>query len=263
MDPVVHRRERGVVSDHPVVLNTSVGPIGGMVSEPEGERRAAAVVLSGVNGRRFGVNQVWTHIGWDLAAQGYVTFRADYPGGSGDSSLSATKKDIATFEEITSWFRDQVGQELDLLAIGSCFGARLAVGLGARVDRVLGVGLIVPAFSARRGGELFTEKVKRRMNKTLGRNSTIPVDPRLAEAVAGALAKTKVWTLVGERDHRSRSEMAALVAELDRRRVPGLQIDEVPGLLLHGQPSLDAQRVTRERVVEWAAQQLNQEVVRS
>jgi dienelactone hydrolase len=253
------------VTDHPVIIPTSIGPIGGMVSEPEGEQRAAAVVLSGVNGRRFGVNQVWTHIGWDLAAQGYVTLRADYPGGSGDSSLARNTKEFLPFWDVVRWFREKLPEDLNLLVVGSCWGARLAAVMGSKemVEDLLGIAFIVPAFRLRRDNEPLKDKVRRKVAKKLGKNSTLPVDRRLVEAVAGALQRTKVWALVGERDHRSRSEMTTLQNELARRGISGLEIDQVPGLLLHGQPSLDAQRVTRERVVEWAAQQLNQEVVRS
>jgi dienelactone hydrolase len=263
MDPVVHRGTHGLMSDHPVVIPTSIGPIGGMVSEPEGERRAVAVVQSGVNGRRFGVNQVWTHIGWDLAERGYVTLRADYPGGSGDSSLSGSTKEFKPFWEVTQWFWERAGHDLDLLLIGSCYGARLAAVMGSRVDRVLGVGLVVPAFRLRRDNEPFNEKIRRKVAKKLGKNSTLPVQRRLVEAVAGVLERASVWALVGERDHRPRSEMATLQAELARQGRNGLVVEQIPGLLLHGQPSLEAQRVTRKRVVEWAAKQLNQEVVRS
>jgi dienelactone hydrolase len=248
------------MSDHPVIIPTSIGPIGGMVSEPQGERRAAAVVLCGVNGRRFGINQVWTHIGWDLAARGYVTLRADYPGGSGDSSLSGSTKEIGPFGEVTSWFRQQVGEDLDLLLIGSCWGARLAAVVGSRLDGLLGVGLIVPAFRLRRGAEPFADRVRRKVAKKLGKNSTLPVDRRLVDAVAGALDRTAVWALVGERDHKPRSEMATLQAELEGQGRTGLVVEQIPGLLLHGQPSLEAQRVTRTRVAEWAALRLDLEV---
>jgi dienelactone hydrolase len=248
------------MSDHPIFIPTSIGPIGGMVSEPEGERRFAAILLSGGNGRRFGVNQVWSNIGWDLAAMGCVTLRADYPGGFGDSIMSETQKRAAPFGEVATWFRRESG-DLELLLIGACFGGRLAAVIGSRMDGIRGVGLIVPMFRPRKGNEPMMDKVRRRVSKQLGRQSTLPVEPRLVEVMAQAIERTTVWSLVGERDHRSRSEITTLRAALRKDWDTDLNVDEVPGVLLHGQPSLEAQRVTRERVVAWAGQVLDLEVV--
>ena len=55
------------MSDHPVFVPTSSGPVGGIVTEPDGRLRAAAVILEGVGGRRFGVNRVLTRTAWALA----------------------------------------------------------------------------------------------------------------------------------------------------------------------------------------------------
>ncbi len=248
------------MSDHPVLIPTSIGPIGGVVSEPESERRGAAILLSGGNGRRFGVNQVWTDIGWDFAEMGYVTLRADYPGGYGDSIMSHPEKSAAPFGEVTMWFRERVG-DLGLLLVGSCFGGRLGAVIGSRVDNVLGIGLIVPMFRPRRQNEPLADKVRRRVARQLGRNSTLPVQAKLVEVMAQAIDRTEVWALVGERDHRPRSELASLRDALQREWGTDLHVDEVPGLLLHGQPTLESQRVTRQRVVAWAGRVLDRQGV--
>jgi dienelactone hydrolase len=258
-------REGGVVTDHPVLIPTSIGPIGGMISDPGGEPRAAVVLIAGVGGRRFGVNRLWTSLAWDLAERGLVVLRVDYPGGQGDSIMATKDGTLRPFREVVSWFEERT-QGLGLLLIGACFGARLAVSVGALDERIQGVGFITPTFVQwkRRGEngeeESLASKVRRKTRKKLGRVAPLSLDPRLVEAVAHATRRMRVWAVVGEKDHRSRTDLSRLTAQLDREGQGALEIEEIPGLILHTQPTLDGQRTTRERVAAWAVRSLNQEV---
>jgi len=67
------------VTDHAVLIPTSEGPVGGIVSEPRGEPRAGLVLLPGY-GRpaRSGINSFWSRIARDLAARGAAVLRVDY-----------------------------------------------------------------------------------------------------------------------------------------------------------------------------------------
>ncbi|HJP66944.1 MAG TPA: hypothetical protein VKA30_11655 [Actinomycetota bacterium] len=253
------------MSDHPVLIPTSIGPIGGMVSEPDGERRAAAILSAGVGGERFGVNQLWTSLARDLASEGLVTLRPDYPGGKGDSLMAAKDARPAPFMEVVSWFRQRT-PGLDLLLLGSCYGARLAVSVGVQEQDVLGVAFITPTFVRwkRRGDrgeqESLVSRAKRKIKKKVGQVAPLPLDPRFGEAVTVALERMPVWAIVGERDHRCRTDVFKLREMLPETSRDGLVIEEVPGFILHTQPSLEGQRTTRERVVDWASRLLDQEV---
>ncbi|HEX9236519.1 MAG TPA: alpha/beta fold hydrolase [Actinomycetota bacterium] len=262
------------MTDQPVLIPTTVGPIGGMVSEPEGGAKAAAVLLAGVGGRRFGVNRLWTELAWDLVGQGYVVLRVDYPGGQGDSSLATKDGSPGPFREVVGWFRERTSG-LPIALIGSCFGARLAATAGAREPQVLGVGFITPTFVRWKqrkangngdGSSSLADRVRRRLKKKVGRVAPLALDPRLAAAVSATLERTRVWAVVGEKDHRSRTDLSRLQTMLQKQGREGFQVDEIPGTILHTQPSLHGQRTTRERVVEWATRlldQVDQEVVGS
>jgi dienelactone hydrolase len=142
------RGERGALSEHPVLVPTSVGTAGGIVSEPEGDPRAAAVLLPGAGGPgRAGVNAFWTRFARRLAEQGVVALRFDYPhNGNGaievppeiDVAARAEDRDsvdIAVVREMTAWFRRHL-EGLDLFVAGECHGGRLAFEL-LRHDRDL------------------------------------------------------------------------------------------------------------------------------
>jgi dienelactone hydrolase len=236
-----------------------------MVTDPGGERKAAVVLIAGVGGRRFGVNGLWTSLAWDLGNRGFVVLRVDYPGGQGDSSMATKDGTLRPFREVVSWFEERT-PHLGLLLIGSCYGARLAVSVGALNERVQGVGFITPTFVQwkRRGGkdeeESLTSKVRRKARKRLGRVAPLSLDPRLVEAVAHATRRIRVWAVVGEKDHRSRTDLSRLTAQLDREGQDALEIEEIPGLILHTQPTLDGQRTTRDRVAAWAMRSMKQEV---
>lgn len=252
------------MTDHPVLIPTSIGPIGGMVSDLGGERKGAAMLIAGVGGRRFGVNAMWTSLARDLAQRGFVVLRVDYPGGQGDSSMATKDGTLRPFREVVSWFEERT-PGLGLQLIGACYGARLAVSVGAMDERVQGVGFITPTFvqwkrRSKDEGESLASKVRRKARKQLGRVAPLSLEPRLVEAVAHATRRMRVWAVVGEKDHRSRTDLSRLTAQLDREGREALAIDEIPGLILHTQPTLDGQRTTRDRVAAWVMRSLNQEV---
>ncbi len=256
------------MSDHPVLIPTSIGPIGGMVSVPDGGGKAAAVLVAGVGGRRFGVNRLWTAMAWDLADRGYVVLRLDYPGGQGDSSLATRDGTPKPFREVLAWFRQRTG-ELPLVLLGSCYGARLVASVGSVEENLLGIGLITPTFvrwkkaATMDEDESLASKVRRKARKKIGRVAPLALDQRVVDAVSKALQRTQVWAMVGEKDHRARTDLSRLQAVLRKEDFDGLEIDEIPGVILHTQPSVEGQETTRERVGAWASRLLDQEVVRN
>jgi hypothetical protein len=67
------------MTDHPLLIPTSEGPVGAIVSEPAGERRAGLALFPGY-GRpaRSGFNSFRTRLARELAQHGLEVMRADY-----------------------------------------------------------------------------------------------------------------------------------------------------------------------------------------
>lgn len=253
------------MTDHPVLIPTSIGPFGGMVTDP-GDAKAAAILLAGQGGRRFGVNQLWTTMAWDLAERGLVVLRVDFPGGQGDSSLAQKDGTVRPLREIVAWFRDRIDGR-GMVMLGSCYGARLSAMIGSVEDDILGVGLLTPTFvrwnKKDAESDSLGSKVRRRARKQIGRWALQALDPLIVTAVLKAHERTQVWAMVGEKDYRAMNDLARVKEVFQNEGQDPFEIEEIPGLILHTQPSLEGQQLTKDRVGAWVSRLLDQEVVRS
>lgn len=227
------------MTDCPVLIPTSEGPVGGTVSEPPEEARAALLLMPGY-GRpaRSGVNSFWTRMARSLAEAGIVTLRVDYsregetlPIGVGGSGQAWKRDlDLRLLSQALSWFRDGVG-DVPMLLAGSCSGARLAIDLaGPKPDAIAETFLIVPYLRAVAlpGAESRPEP-----------GDLDTVDPILVDHMRAVLTHAPSWILVGEHDD-------ADVGLLQRRlgATPhDLEVDVVPNVALHlmDQPHLQAE----------------------
>ncbi|HEU5142037.1 MAG TPA: hypothetical protein VFU04_02655, partial [Solirubrobacterales bacterium] len=67
------------MTDRPLLIPTSEGPVGGIVSEATGEPRAALLFLPGHGPpARSGVNSFWTRTARSLTELGVTSLRIDY-----------------------------------------------------------------------------------------------------------------------------------------------------------------------------------------
>lgn len=217
------------MTDCPVLIPTSEGPVGGIVSEPPQEARATLLLMPGY-GRpaRSGVNSFWARVARSLAEAGIVTLRVDYsregetlPIGVGGSGQAWKRDlDLRLLTEALSWFREAVGGVPMLLA-GSCSGARLAIELAApQPDAIAETFLIVPYLRA---------VAKPGAESHPGAGDLDTVDPILVDHMRALLSHAPSWILVGEHDD-------ADVGLLQRRlgATPhDLEVDVVPNLALH------------------------------
>jgi dienelactone hydrolase len=253
------------MTDHPVLIPTSIGPFGGMVTDP-GNAKAAAILMAGQGGRRFGVNQLWTSMAWDLAERGLVVLRLDFPGGQGDSSLAHREGTPKPLREILAWYRARIDGR-GIVLLGSCYGARISALVGSVEDDILGVGLITPTFVRwnRKDAEADSlgSKVRRRARKQIGKFTPQALDPLVVQAVIKAHQRTQVWAMVGEKDHRSMTDLARVQDMFRKEGVDPFEVEEIPGLILHTQPSRQGQQTTKDRVGAWISRLLDQEVVRT
>jgi len=230
--------------DHPVLIPTPEGPVGGVVSEPAGERRAALVLLSGY-GRpaRSGVNSFWTHTARALAARGVVVLRVDYsregetlPIGEGGSGQRWKRDlDLSLLERVVPWFGERT-TPLPLLLAGSCFGARLAIEIAGCDPGVVGTFLIAPYLRS------LAEPEEEGSSPEEG---TAPLDPLVVDCFKALLARGTSWILLGEHDKTDVGLLRRLVGPTAHR----LEVEVVPGATLHLLDLPQLQRQTSSRLL--------------
>lgn len=239
------------MTDHPVLIPTDEGPVGGIVGEPSGEARAALLLLSGY-GRpaRSGTNSFWTRLARDLAACGLVVLRVDYSregetlpigeGVRGQANKSAL--DARLLAAVLPWFQRRL-DGLELFVAGSCSGARGAVELAGRdhPDTVAGTFLIVPHFRVLEGAE------RAQPDDDAKSESGDPdaVDPAMVDCFREILARAPSWILVGEDDEPDVPLLLRSVGATAHE----LEVEVVPGVALHflDQPDLQEEAGRRLR----------------
>jgi dienelactone hydrolase len=228
------------MTDHPLFVPTSEGPVGGIVSEPHGEPRVGLVLLPGA-GRpaRSGTNSFWTRISRDLSKRGLIVLRVDYsregetlPIGEDGRGLAWKREyDYLLLEQVLPWFSERLGG-LEAHLAGSCSGARGAIELAGRNPGMVGrTFLITPHLRVMEEGA-----------------DVDAVAPLVVECFRTILERAPSWILIGEHD---RSNVGALQRSLGATPHP-LEVEVVDGVGLHmlDQPALQAEAGRRlvERV---------------
>jgi dienelactone hydrolase len=242
------------MTDHPLLIPTSEGPVGAIVSEPPGDALAALVLFPGY-GRpaRSGFNSFWTRMARELAERGLVVLRADYSregetlpiGEGGGGQVWKTDLDQSLFGQVLPWFRDRL-DGLDLLLAGSCSGARGTIEIAARlpdlVDRTF---LIVPHIRVLKGAG-------RGRGDGADGEPVDPdaVDPGIVECLRANLERAPSWILVGERDTPDIPRLQQLLGPT----AFDLEVEVVPGAALHLLDRPDIQ----EQVRRWLTARIEQ-----
>jgi dienelactone hydrolase len=216
-----------------------------IVSEPVGEPRGAALLLQGLGAARSGPGQVWARTARDLADEGVVAVRVDYPGHGDSSGADADRAAQVPFLlDVVTWFRGQTGT-VPLGAVGSCHGARLALALSA--EGVLSGGLLLVnpwiGASPRRSG---VRNLSRRFRRRFGLPA--PLDRSAVANLRAASGAMPIRVLVGEHD----TQVRATLRGASRRLEAPLTVDVEPGLRLHTFPTPAAQDAVATWVRKWA-----------
>lgn len=233
------------MSDHPVLIPTSLGPVGAVVSEPARERRGAAILLQAA-GRpaRSGVNSFWARIARDLAERGVVALRFDYAAegesiqvGEGeyaaaksrlDGSRGRPELDLQALSEIEPWFRQHLGG-LDLVLAGSCQGARMAIELAA-----MATSPPLPSFL-----------IAPYLRKPFAKDT--PIDPLVVECLKKSLQKASSRLLVGEAEEPEARALLALLGPA----ADDLELEIVPDTALHLLDRPGIQDTARSRLLAY------------
>jgi len=230
------------VTDHAVLIPTSEGPVGGIVSQPDGTDRAGMILLSGY-GRpaRSGINSLWARLARRLAAMGVVVLRVDYsregetlPIGEGVSGQAATTDlDLLLLDQALRWFHGRLNG-LDVFFAGACAGGRIAIELaGANPGVAAGTFAIVPSLRPPVGSGH-----ARGDSKASAPDDPDAIDPQAIERLRAVEDRGPTWILTGELDDFVTDLLPPLLAtEVD------LEVESVPGLAIHflDQPVLQEQ----------------------
>jgi pimeloyl-ACP methyl ester carboxylesterase len=238
-----------MIADRPFLLDTDLGTLGVILSEPEGPPRSSTLLLQG-GGTRSGVNRLWTRTARALAARGIVGLRLDYPG-HGDSLSARTdlKARIEAAAHALSWLRQRTGM-IPFSLMGNCGGAHVAIRLAARYPpRALALvnpylRRPPPAGASARRLRGWSIRVRRRVAPT--RRGRASPDPALLRELREVLSATPTLVLVGERDAWAPN------AELVRRLGTHVNVQIAPGVeLSKGKTLREAQEETLTRLVSW------------
>lgn len=233
------------MTDHPVLIPTSEGPVGGIVSEPDAERRAALCLLVG-HGRpaRSGVNAFWTRLARRLSGLGLTVLRIDHsregetlPIGEGGGGQAWRRDlDMRILGQVLPWFRERVG-DAPLHLAGACSGARLAIELAGREPaRISGLFLVVPYLKALVELGPDGEPVPA---------EPAEVDPVVVACMRAVLSRGPSWIVTGELD----TPDVPLLERLLGRPARGLEVEVVPGATLHFLDQPDVQEQAERRLV--------------
>lgn len=256
---------RIAIRDHPVLVPTSKGPAGAIVSEPEGTARAALLLFQGGGPpARCGVNAIWTRIARRLAGLGMVVLRFDFgceadsaPIGAGAERGPAWRSavDLPLTHEVSDWFHERVGA--GILMAGSCYGARLALEVAVEKPWVDGVFLVTPYLAGVRrkraappdnaAAKAMAELPNPPQNQN-DRLSAVAIDSSRALAERG----TPLWMLIGERDAPHALELQQRV----RTEAGGPEVEVAPGIALHPGNDPASQKAIADRMSERVADAL-------
>jgi hypothetical protein len=251
------------VADRPVLIPTSLGPVGAVVSEPAGEPRAAAVLLQGA-GRpaRSGVNSFWTAMARALAGRGIAALRFDYAAEGesaqiGEGEYAAAKAevgdcsragdlDLHLLDHVVAWFRARLGG-VDPFLAGSCQGARMAIEFAAREGAPPTPSLLIAPFLKRPFGAAGAAGGRSRRSFGFRRamGPSDPIDPFVVSCLSAVVRRAPTWMLVGDEDE---PEVSLLVDRLGPV-APDLELEIAPGAALHMLDQPDIQAVAMRRLL--------------
>jgi alpha-beta hydrolase superfamily lysophospholipase len=240
-----------MMADRPYLLDTSLGSLGVVLSEPEGPPRSAVLLLHGL-GTRSGINRIWTRTARGLAARGIAALRLDYPGHgdslSVDGDLGARTEAAA---RALSWLRHRTGN-VPICLMGNCGGAHVAIRLAAQRP-LAGVALVTPYLRrpppttpAARWLWGWYLRLRRRAAPT--KRGRASLDPRLRRDLRRVWSATPTMVLVGEGD------VWAADARLLRHLGTRVEVQVAPGVVLRGKNTRQAQDETLTRLVSWLDQ---------
>jgi alpha/beta superfamily hydrolase len=259
------------MTEEPVVLPTSVGPVAAIFTIPDGPPKATVVIVPGSGGTRAGVNGVWVRVARSARENGVATLRADYAG-MGESWDADPHQRSAGIRDLARWACERTN-DVPLLLVANCFGLSPALSV-CRERAVAGTALMLPpvfpARSLERPPEL-RQTVNERIQTRLGQVRALP--RRIAYRVRYGSAYQVVWSEQAERGHpiKDLSELVSLTptwllmgskdncTDPVRELLPRLQergdvdLTVIDGLGLRAATTPETQDAICDNIVAWLA----------
>jgi pimeloyl-ACP methyl ester carboxylesterase len=237
-----------MMADRPYLIETSVGGLGLILSEPDGPPRFSVLLLHGP-GTRWGINRIWTRVARGLAARGIAALRLDYPG-HGDSldGEGSRRTRAQAAAEALSWLRERTGEVPNAL-VGNCGDAPAAIRLAVQQPPAALVLVspylrrLPPTTQAGRWVWGWSLRVRRRVLPTRGGRTKL--DPGLLGDLRQVVSATPTMVLMGERDPWV--EDARVLEQLGTR----VEVRVAPGVMLRMKNTREAQEETLTRLVSW------------
>ena len=264
------------MTERAAILPTSVGPVGAIVSEPEGPPRAALILMQGGGPPcRAGVNAVWARFAREIAREGIAVLRFDFAG-EGESMVAGAdvprevgwrrNTDLAIACELAPWFRQLTGLD-ELLVAGSCHGGRVAFDFAAADDGVRGTFLVVPYLwnlppnlrpdklaarqkSLPRASELFdhgssnVREQRRDYGEVEAATDRSPLEETFVTSGREMLAGGPGWILIGEGDSQKPLALKRALGEAGR----GLEVEVVADTIIHPITHPEIQQLVTDRL---------------
>ncbi|MCI0633451.1 MAG: alpha/beta hydrolase [Actinobacteria bacterium] len=262
----------GSATEVPLFIPSRGERLGAVVTVPSHAPRSAlgVVLMAGRARDRAHRNGMWVRVADALAARGMYSLRLDYPG-VGNSSGAPTVFDL---EDPPGWAVEDACELLlkettvrRIALVGTCFGGRVVLEAASRIPALQGVAVVAAPTHARTRTRRLRLRVK--LSRALGRpgpeqgqakaalqrrEGGLPLEDRVSPGFARDLRRTleraPVYFLYADRDFA----WAELRFALDRLKLPAdrYELDVVQGEM-HTFRSLEVQRLTTERIVEWCS----------
>jgi hypothetical protein len=256
--------------EEPLLLATSVGPIGAILTLPDEAPRATVLFVSGAGGTRAGVNQMWSRAARSACEHGVAVLRADYAG-MGESWDADPRERFAGVRHLARWACERTG-DVPLLVISTCFGLgptlsicrdRAVAGAAAVIPPIWPAGVLKPVVVRR--------SIANRVQAKLGRVPALPrrvafrvrYGPAQGSAwheqaepthplrdVFDLVTATPTWLLMGSKDTCAEPALSLLPKLQERGQV---ELKVVDGLMLRQFSTREIQDVVCDNVVAWVA----------
>jgi alpha/beta superfamily hydrolase len=254
------------VTEQPLLLPTSHGPIAAIAAIPDVAPRAAVLVVQGQGSSRAGINQTWSRLARSLAEDGLATLRSDYSG-VGESWDADPRERIAGVRDLAHWFRERT-DGAPLLIVASCYGLSPAAALARDGAGLLAAAVITPplffgpdmpkiTFAKPKLRRILVKKARQLPRRAAyrlrygpaGSSSFEQAEPgNPASDLEDLVVVAPTWIFAGSRDLCA-TPVRELLPRLQHRGPVELEIAD--DTALYGAPTPTAQFAIHERVRAW------------
>jgi len=266
------------MTDHAAIVPTEMGPVGTIVSVPEGSAREAVIMMGAPGGPcRAGVNAVWARLARELAQRRIAVLRFDLAA-EGESLLAGEnltrdpgwhqEANLAILRDVAPWFRDRAGVG-KLILVGICHGGRLALEFGAGDSQVKGSFLVVPYLwsvppamlpakqELHRRGLPHASELFDRGSSDVGaqegggeaieaRSDKVPLTLEMIDTCRRALRGGPIWMLIGEGDSQKPVELKERLGADGER----LTVEIAPGMIIHPVTHPEVEQLVSSKLIE-------------